>query len=1210
MPVTAAPHEPSAHSESRPTGNSVGVDTKLRLSDRLTAASGRHYVPGMQALVRLPLDVARRDRAAGLRTGVFISGYPGSPLGGYDLALEREQELLAEHGVVHVPAGNEEQAATACMGTQMLESYPHSRVDGVTAFWYGKGPGVDRSGDALKHGNFAGTSPLGAVVLLVGDDHEAKSSTMPYQEEPALASAGIPVLYPASVAEFRSLGLHAAAMSRYSGCWVALKLTNPLCDGGETVDYDQPVETVVPDLVIDGAPFAKRTDFSFYPGKNIEHERHLYEERHVAVQAYARANHLDRVEVSSPSDSIGIVAAGKSWTDVRQALTDLGVGDEDLRRAGVRLLKLSLVSPLDVETIRAFADGLEEIVVIEEKRPVVEDQVRAAVQPLGRPLRVVGKRDEAGARLLPSHGAFGADQVATVLAGRLQPVLPGISDAPRLKELAVITERDAPVPAVRTPNFCSGCPHNTSTVLAEGQQAWGAPGCGCFGTVIEQPERHIDTMTQYGGEGLPWVGLAPFTDRPHLTQHVGDGSFYHSSHLNIRWAVATGTTITFKILYNGAVANTGAQSAPGQRGVAALTRLLEAEGVAACVVVTKEPRRYRRQRLGRGTTIRRAHELVEVSRELERIPGVTVLVYDETCANERRRQRKRGIAPPPEEYVVINPDVCEACGDCGASSNCMSLQKIDTEFGPKTHIHTSSCNQDLACLKGDCPSFVTVRTGEGTGYRKPTLVPLDAEQLPDVEPPALAGPFGLMAPGVGGTGVLTLNAMLAAAATLDGHRVRTYDQTGAAQKWGPVLSSLVIAPDGEALAANKVGLGKADLYLAFDLLGAAAPANLDRCDPDRTAVLLNSSILPTGEMIRNVYSTVSTDSVQATIGRYTRADRTVAVDARRVAEALFGDYMTTNLFAIGVAYQAGLLPLTGASVEAAIRLNDVAVDLNLQAFRYGRLYQHDPARVEALITPPVRGYAEQRARAIARLPAPAARAYKGLLDRCADLDDEARRLLAVRVAELIEYQDAAYAHAYVQVVRWVAAREREAAPGRGALTHAVIRNLYKLMAYKDEYEVARLHLKPEPRAALRGQFADPVRTTYHFHPPLLRALGLRRKVPLGTWFDPALKLLTELRHLRGTPLDVFGYAALRREERDLIGWYEALLEAALPRLRPSNYAVAVEIAELPDAIRGYEQIKEANAAKARERATALLDRLNGTPIPLPLELKDRRVVAG
>jgi indolepyruvate ferredoxin oxidoreductase len=1190
--VAATPQDRTARPDSPPTGDNAGVATKLRLADRLTATSGRHYVPGMQALVRLPLDVARRDREAGLRTGVFISGYPGSPLGGYDLALEREQALLEEHGVVHVPAGNEEQAATACMGTQMLESYPHSQVDGVTAFWYGKGPGVDRSGDALKHGNFAGTSRLGAVVLLVGDDHEAKSSTMPYQEEPALAASGIPVLYPASVSEFRSLGLHAAAMSRFSGCWVALKLTNPLCDGGETVDYDEPIQTVVPDLVIDGAPFVKRTDFSFYPGKNIEHERHLYEERLVAVQAYARANGLDRVEVSTERDSIGVVAAGKSWTDVRQALTDLGVADDDLRRAGVRLLKLALVSPVDAETIRSFADGLDEIVVIEDKRPVLEDQIRAAVQPLGRPLRVVGKRDETGAVLLPSHGAFGADQVAMVLAKRLQAALPGLADAPRLKEIAVIAERDAPVPAVRTPNFCSGCPHNTSTVLAEGQQAWGAPGCGCFGTVIEQPERHIDTMTQYGGEGLPWVGLAPFTDRRHLTQHVGDGSFYHSSHLNIRWAVATGTTITFKILYNGAVANTGAQSAPGQRGVAALTRLLEAEGVAACVVVTKEKRRYRRQRLGAGTTIRRADELVQVSQELERIPGVTVLIYDETCANERRRQRKRGIAPPPEEYVVINPDVCEACGDCGASSNCMSLQKVDTEFGPKTHVHTSSCNQDLACLKGDCPSFVTVRTANGTGYRKPTVLPLDAEELPEPTVPTLAGPFGLMAPGVGGTGVLTLNAMLAAAATLDGHRVRTYDQTGAAQKWGPVLSTMLLHGADEPAPSNVLGVGRADLLLALDEVGSVSPANQKLCSPERTALVLNTDLFPTGEMVRDVHASVDREGVRARLAAVCRPDAVVEVPARGIAETLFGDYMVTNLVAVGAAYQAGLLPVSAAAIEEAISLNGVAVKANTQAFRYGRLWIADPERVRLLIEPPPTSADEEIAARRAGMPARAAAGYDALMSRVADWDEELRRLLAVRVADLIAYQDAAYAGRYLDRVAAARTREAEATPGSHEVTVAVAVGLHKLLAYKDEYEVARLHLQAAFRDQIAETFTDARRLTFHLAPPVLRRFGYDRKVAVPGWAAvPTFSALHAARRLRGTKVDPFARQRSRIEERELIDWYTGLLDTGLASLRPLTRDTVLALARLPEQIRGYEDIKAGNAASARTRAEHLLGEL-------------------
>lgn len=1181
-------------------GNTSGVATKGRLTDRLTATSGRHFMPGIQGLVRLPLEVARRDREAGLLTGVFISGYPGSPLGGYDLALEREQQLLEEHGIVHVPAGNEEQAATACMGTQMLESYPHSKVDGVTAFWYGKGPGVDRSGDALKHGNFAGTSPLGAVVLLVGDDHEAKSSTMPYQEEPALAAAGIPVLYPASVAEFRSLGLHAAAMSRFSGCWVAMKLTNPLCDGGEVVDYDEPITCVVPELHIDGVPFAKTTDFAFYPGTSIEHERRLYEERLVAAQTYVRTNGLDRTEVSSDHDTIGIVAAGKSWTDVRQAFDDLELTDEDLRRVGIRMLKLSLVSPLDPATMRTFADGLDEIIVVEEKRPFVEDQVRAAVQPLGRAIRVVGKRDEKGAFLLPSYGGFGADQVVEVLAARLQSALPGLVDHPRLKDLRVVADRDVQTLAVRTPNFCSGCPHNTSTVLSEGQQAWGAPGCGCFAMVIEQPERHIDTLTQYGGEGLPWVGLAPFTDRPHLIQHMGDGSFYHSSHLNIRWAVATGTTITFKILYNGAVANTGAQSAPGQRGVAALTRLLEAEGVARCVVVSKEPGHYRRQRLGRGTTVRQADELQDVSKELEAVAGVTVLVYDETCANERRRKRKRGIAPPPKEYVVINPDVCEACGDCGSSSNCMSLQKVDTEFGAKTHVHTSSCNQDLACLKGDCPSFVTVRTAEGTGYSKPTLIPLSAEELPDPSPDTFTGDtFGVMAAGVGGTGVLTLNAMLATAATLDGHRVSTYDQTGAAQKWGSVLSTLLLHGEGDQSPSNILGAGRANLLLALDEVTAVSPSNQRLCSPERTALVINTDLFATGEMVRDVHATVDRQGVRAQLESICRLDTVVEVPARRIAETLFGDYMLTNIVAVGAALQAGHLPLTPGAIEEAITLNGVAVQSNIQAFRYGRLWISDPERLGRIIEPPPTSADEEIVVRRAGLPAKIRAGYGAEMDRVAAWDGDLRRVLAVRVADLIGYQDLAYARSYVDRVAEVHAREQQVDPGSTELTMAVAINLHKLLTYKDEYEVARLHLQSAFRDSMADTFTDPRRMTFHLAPPLMRRFGYDRKVSVPGWAAvPLFGMLRRSRRLRGTVADPFGRQRSRIEERELVTWYAGVLDAGLAAFRPLTRGTVVAMAQLPDQIRGYEDIKARNSAEARIRAEQLLRDLERPPLSI------------
>jgi indolepyruvate ferredoxin oxidoreductase len=1169
----------------------------ITLDDRYLREKGMVYLTGIQALVRLALDQSRRDRRAGLRVGTFACGYPGSPMGSYDLALARLGPLLDEHGIVHVPGANEELAATAILGTQMLDQHPHSRWDGVTAFWYGKGPGVDRAGDALKHGNFAGTSRHGAVVVLAGEDHEGKSSTMPFQDDYAFESAGIPVLYPASAAEFLTLGLHAVALSRYSGCWVALKCVGALCDGGETFEVSPESPAIVlPDVSIDGRPFAKRTDFVFFPGKNVEHERHVFHERHLAVRAYARANGLDRIEVRGPRDRLGIVTAGKSYADTRQALLDLGLDDERLRAAGVRLLRMGLIYPADAGIIREFARDLDEIIVVEEKRGFLEAQVKAALCGEGRPLSVVGKYDERDAPLFPLHGGMDSDVVAERLAPRLAArVADGTGIARRLEAITAVRARRYPTHPGRTPNYCSGCPHNVSTVLLDDQIAWGSPGCHSFATIIDQPRRHIEAMTQYGGEGLPWVGLSRFTDRPHMVQNVGDGSLFHSSYLNIRFCVAVGARITFRILYNGAIANTGAQELIGAKSVPALTRLLSDEGVRRIAVVTKDPRRYRGETLGAVARVHPVDEYADVLRALAEEPGVTVVIYDESCANERRRRQKRGRLARPQRFVVINEQVCEACGHCGDLTNCMSLQKVDTEFGPKTRIHASTCNQDYSCLHGDCPSFLTVDAAPGTGYALPATPAIEAEALPE---PAgkvrLDGPYRIYIPGVGGTGVITVNALLAWAALLDGKRVLSYDQTGAAQKWGPVLSSLVLAPHAELVHANKVGLGKADLYLALDLLGGAAPANLDRCDPARTAALITTGVLPTGEMIRNVAFTVPAGSVRETIARFTRPDRTVCVDARRLSEGLFRDHMTTNLFAVGVAYQAGLLPLEAASIEQAIRLNGVQVNGNVQAFRYGRLWVHDPARVDVLLDPACPTFEVEQARALGPLGHRERQAHAALLSRCVGLDETTRRLVAIRAAELIDYQDHGLARRYVDFVLRVAERERAVMGETSAVSAAAARYHFKLLAYKDEYEVARLHLKPWLREQTRGLFAAPARVAYHFHPPLLRAFGLRRKLELGPWVDPLLRLLRGTRRLRGTALDPFRYAAVRREERALIDWYEEVLDRALTRLTPATQATVAEIAALPDAIRGYEDLKMRNARLVRERARALMAGLDRT----------------
>ncbi len=1160
------------------------------------------YLSGLQALVRLPIDQNRRDRKAGLRIGTFISGYPGSPLGGYDLALQQARPLLEEHDIVHVPGANEELAATAISGTQMLDTYPHSRFDGVAALWYGKGPGVDRSGDALKHGNFAGTSTYGAVVVLSGEDHEAKSSTMPYQDDYAFLSAGIPVLYPASTGEFLTLGLHAVQMSRLSGCWVAMKLVGALADGGETVEVglDRPT-IVIPEVTIGGRPFKKSTDFTFFPGLNIETERQLFYERHQAVLTYARANRLDRVEVRSARDRLGIITAGKSYADTLQALGDFGLDRAALERLGVRLLRVGLIYPVDADLIRDFARDLEEVIVVEEKRGFLETQVKEALCGLPRGVRVVGKFDETGAPLFPIQGGMDSDLVGERLGPRLlayAPEHPGIEK--RLADLGAIRSRQYATLPGRTPNYCSGCPHNISTRLLEGEVAWGSPGCHSFASIIEQPERHIVSMTQLGGEGLPWIGLQPFTDRRHIVQNVGDGSLFHSSYLNIRFCVAAGANITFKILYNGYVANTGAQELVGGKPIPELTRLLETEGVRRIAVMTEDPGAYRSARLASVARVYPVEQQDRVLKELAETPGVTVFIYDGLCANEQRRRQKRGKLPLPNRFVVINEEVCENCGHCGALTNCMSLHKVDTEFGPKTQIHASSCNQDYSCLKGDCPSFVTVETKEGTGYRRPSPPLLNAEAIPA---PArqvwLKRPYHVYIPGVGGTGVITINALLCYAALMDGKRVLSYDQTGAAQKWGPVLSSLVIAAPGQPVAANKVGAGKADLYLAFDLMAAATPTNLDRCDPSRTAAVINRTLLPSGEMIRQVTFIPPVEAMKEAIARFTAAGRNVSVEARRLAEALFGDYMTTNLFVVGVAYQAGLLPLTAESIEGAIRLNRVQVDQNLQAFRYGRLYVADPKRVSALAEPPRRTFEEEQAGVVARLSGKDARAYVSLLDQCAHLDDESRRLLAIRIGQLIDYQDGRYPERYVEFVLWVAACERRVAEGRSEITRAVIRCLYKLMAYKDEYEVARLHLKPAFRAFAGDLFVEPHRIVWNFHPPLLRALGLKRKLALGPWFTPALRLLRAMRRLRGTPGDLFGYAAVRREERRLIPWYTALVEAALDHLDRHTHPLVAEIAQLPDGIRGYEQIKLNNVKAVKERAWTVLKRLREAKVPAP-----------
>ena len=1157
------------------------------------------YLTGVQALIRLPVEQARRDRAAGLRIGTYVTGYPGSPLGGYDLGLGQARQVTEPLGILHRPAQNEEMAATALMGTQMLERYEHARYDGVVGLWYGKGPGLDRAGDALRHGNYAGTTTHGAVVVLSGEDHEAKSSTMPFGQEHYFVHAAMPILYPASVAEFLELGLHAIALSRYSGLWVAMKLVGQLCDGGETFSVGPALPAIVlPDFEVDGRPFRKRQYHRFFPTETVETERILYAERLPAAVAYARANRLDRVVAATPRDRVAIVTAGKSYADARQALVDLGLDDAALAAGGIRLVKFAQITPFDARFAAEALRGVEQVIVVEEKRAFLEDRLKEALYHAPDRPRILGKRDEQGAPLFPEHGGLDADLVARILGPRLADLPTGRADAVRrrLDELRLLEARDTPALLRRTPTYCSGCPHNTSTRVLPGQVAWSAPGCHVFATLIDQPERHADATFQLGGEGLAWIGLSPFTDREHIIQNQGDGALFHSSYLNIRYAVASGVHMTFRILYNGAIANTGAQAPVGQRDPVTLASLLALEGVGRVAIVSRDPAAYRGRTLPREVTLHHRDETDEVLRALEAAPGVTVFLYDGECANERRRKQKRGQRGAATRFVFVSEDVCENCGDCGVQANCMSLQKVETELGPKTQIHQSSCNQDELCLRGDCPSFVTVDV-RGGGVRKPAPVPVEASDLPEPPRRALPSPYRILIPGVGGTGVLTINSLLAWAALLDGKEVLSYDQTGAAQKWGAVLSSIAICDpvqtpaDGAANAvphASKVGAGQADLFLAFDAMAAADRGNLLRCGPQRTAAVINTSLLPSGEMIRDVRLDPGAERMVSEIRRVCDPGRSVELDARALAERLFGDSMATNVLALGAAFQAGLLPLSAGALESAIRLNGTAVEQNLAAFRYGRLYVGAPARLA-----PADGDLHRTAAEIAeregatfgrRTPG-----YLRLLERCGQLPDPERGRFAFRVAELIRYQDVEYAGRYVDAVAATARREREVMGPRAPLvvTREVIRGLYKLMAYKDEYEVARLHLRGAMQARAERTFFGQVRIHYHLHPPLLRALGMRRKLRLGRWFEVPLRILASLKWLRKTRVDPFGRAEVRRLERELVDWYRGEMEEALRWLTPDNQPRVAELARLPDEIRGYERLKVEGAARARKRAGEL-----------------------
>ena len=1127
------------------------------LSDRYTATSGRVQLTGVQALARLPIDQHRRDLAAGLNVGTFISGYEGSPLAGYDTELMRMKQLLDANDVTFNPGLNEEAAATSVQGSQLACTLPGATHDGVIGIWYGKAPGLDRASDALRHGNLMGAHPRGGAVVLAGDDPAAKSSTLPCTSDVALADLNIPYLYPADSQDVLDLGRHAIELSRASGLWAGLKIVTAVADGSSTVDLAKDWR----------APNQPAGAGTHTPTARLLHptlgqlERDLVTNRLRLAKEYARLNQLNRVVGRGQQDVLGIVAAGHTYLDVLAALRRLGIDEDSLASSPVRLLKVSMPWPLEEDTVREFADGLQEIVVVEEKRSFLEAAIRDILYGGRSQPAVTGKRDADGSELVPAYGELDADSIIGPLRRRMSArEIPTAKDQDRPAELTLL-------PLVsRVPYFCSGCPHNSSTKPLPGTLV--GAGIGCHALVMLMDEEQAGTVTgvsQMGGEGMQWIGMAPFMDRDHFTQNIGDGTFDHSGSLAIRAAVAAGANMTYKLLYNSAVAMTGGQRPASGMTVPQIVRVLLAEGVAKVIVTTEDRSRYQNINMPNGVAVLPRSRLGEAQRILASTRGVTVLVHDQECATEKRRKRKRGKLAAPQARIFINERVCEGCGDCGRVSNCLSVQPVPTDFGRKTRIHQSSCNVDYSCLDGDCPAFMTV-VPRVSASRARAAGTITADELPAPPPGVNADSFGIRLTGVGGTGVVTVSQVLATAGLIAGWHARSLDQTGLAQKGGAVVSDVRFSRTGQA-PTNKLGAGECDLYLGCDLLVAADPKNLTVTAVDRTVAVVSTAEVPTGPMVSDPARSFPDRAAvsQPITGRV--RDGAVLLDVRRVVLGLFGDDQFANVFLVGAGFQTGALPLPPDAIEEALRVNGVAVEKNIQAFRRGRQYIADRA---ALLT-------------AAGLDSPAPPdTGESPLDR----------LIRTRSSDLTAYQDQAYARRYLDVIERVRAAEQDKTPGSTALTEAVARYLYKLMAYKDEYEVARLSLDPSVGAGLEAEFGPGARASWRLHPPVLRALGMKRKIALGPWFVPAFRVLRAMRGVRGTRLDPFGQTRVRVTERELIEEYLGLVDDLIGRLSPATAALAVQLASLPDLVRGYEEVKLRNVESYHQSMAELRAQLD------------------
>ncbi len=1153
-------------------------DTAYRLSDRYAPDAGTVFMTGIQALARLPIEQLRADRAAGLNTAAFASGYQGSPLSGLDQEFARA--AAAAPGVTFVvqPGVNEELGATAVMGSQLAPGQPDARYDGVLGIWYGKAPGLDRAGDAIRHGVYAGSSPNGGALVIVGDDPAAKSSSVPSSSDLALMDLHLPVFYPMDVQEALDLGRHAIAMSRATGLWTSMKIVAAVADGSGTIDVSpERLQIVLPDMSIDGAPDFHTPDARLVPPNNMVIERDIRTVRFERARRYSAANGLNRVTVD-PSDAwIGIVSTGVTHGEVREALRRLGLGTDDaIAGAGIRLLHLRLPLPFDVDVARRFAAGLDEIVVIEEKDPTLELLVKDALYGLANVPKVVGKRDDAGDVLVQNYGVLVADAIVPALRRRLAERLGDrlIPEAPPERERALI-----PLSVERSPYFCSGCPHNWGSKVPEDVLV--GAGIGCHTMTLLMDDDKVGTtagLTQMGGEGAQWIGMAPFVDRNHFIQNLGDGTFFHSGQLAIQAAIAAGVDMTYKLLHNGTVAMTGGQDAVGALGVPTIASILIGQGVRRVVVTTDDVERYRGVDMPRddaGTVeVRDRIHIVETQEELAKVEGVTVLIHDQACAAQNRRLRKRDLVTTPAQRVVINHRICEACGDCGVVSNCLSVQAVDTPLGVKTTIDQTTCNLDFSCLGGDCPSFMTVESADDeTTTTADLTVPAAPTDFPDPVLRVGADGVDVRIAGIGGTGVVTAAQVLATAAMLDGFDSRGLDQTGLSQKAGPVVSDLRLSTAATP-ATNLLGSGTADVLLAFDLLTAASQRTLDACGAGKTIVVGSTTATPTGSMIGRPERRVPTGAeLRARLDTASDPSATRLAEAGELMESLLGSATAANIFVIGAAIQHGALPVSATSVEEAIRLNGVHADANIEALRWGRSWIVDPRTIGAVAAnrPAARPVVE-----VDPLP-------KRLARRIESFPVEIRPLIELLTADLVGYQNVGYASSFLDDIEHV-----EHAEAR--LTEVVARSLHKLMAYKDEYEVARLLVAPESQAAAERVGGADAKVTWRLHPPMLKAIGRDDKIGVSEKIGrPLMLALAHGKRLRGTRLDPFGRTEMRRTERELIDEYRAQLTTELAHLaaRPDDLGAASDALALAMNIRGYENLK---LRRVQEYRNAVADR--------------------